>query len=121
MNFSQKAICTLLPIGIILSDCEVINEKVKTTLPKEADVEKQITEQKTVFIKCGVGDIDNYLKDGWEIVSSQTKEVTCTWKTKRARRGCNLKLDKGCRIRIPDKVGEETQYSLEKKRSFPEK
>ena len=71
-------------------------------------------ETKEVSIGCDRGDITEYTKKGWKIISSNTKEVTCTWKTVQATAGCNLKRDKGCSITVPDKTGEETTYLLEK-------
>ena len=71
------------------------------------------TEQKTVVEKCGKDVINQYLNEGWNIKEQNTKQVNCAWKTEQATKGCNVDLDKGCRVKTPI-VGEEIEYLIER-------
>ena len=107
-------VATILPM---ISACE-LQDKLKNLelqkLIKTNNVPKTTIKTKTVSIKCQRGNIKEYTDKGWQIIGSKSDEVTCTWKTKKARRGCNLENDKGCRITVPDKIGKITTYNLEK-------
>ena len=105
---------TLILLTTMLGSCTLIDKAEELLTPDEQEVEQKVTEEKEVSIYCNRGDIKNLTDDGWNIVESKEKEVPCTWKTKKAKRGCNLELDKGCRITIPDKMGTQIIYSLEK-------
>lgn len=109
-------IATLAIGGTLISGCQFINEpsKLKELIPKFPNVEIKTTEQQTIKIACNKGNLDKYLSLGWKIVSSEEKEIPCTWKTKRAVRGCNIEKDKGCKITVPDEMGKETTYKLER-------
>ena len=78
-------------------------------------MDEYIIKTKEITIACGKGNLEKYTKDGWKIVNKKKTEVTCTWKVKRAKKGCNLDFDKGCRVNVPDKKGEKIIYNLEKK------
>ncbi len=118
MAFKLKSLYSLLTISILLSGCELkLQEKlneIKIPLLKRDQSQKKIIEKKTVFVAWNKGQIEDYKKQGWEIIKSETEDITCTWKTKRAKRGCNLDKDKGCRITIPDQIGKRIKYSLER-------
>ncbi len=106
---------SLIVLTAFLSSCGLVEKAEEILLPKEGEVEKSVTEQKTLILSCGKGNIKEHLEEGWSVVNSEELEVPCTWKTKKSRRGCNLELDKGCKITVPDKMGVEIRYLLEKK------
>ena len=97
----------------IVSSCSHL-ERIEDVLPQKGKIEKKVTQTKKVSIACNRGDIKSYIDKGWKIVSQQKDEVPCTWKTEKANRKCNIELDKGCRITVPDKMGEEIIYNLER-------
>ena len=77
-------------------------------------------ETESVYIYCGQGDIQEYLDKGWNIRETKEEEVPCSWKTEKARPGCNLN-DKGCKISVPDKMGAQIEYILEREVLVPTK
>ena len=101
----------ILVITSLISGCKVL-DKYQSIFPSKP-LETKITEQETVYIYCEEGDIQDYVDKGWEIVNTEIEQVPCTWKTEKARPGCNLR-DKGCKISVPDKIGEQIKYLLEK-------
>ena len=115
MDFLKKKVYFLLPVSFILIGCEFTDNLKERFLPGYSFPEKLITETKEVSILCGKRNVQDYLDEGWEIVDSTSKDATCSWKSKRAKRGCNLDKDKGCRIIVPDKLGKEVKYSLVRK------
>ncbi len=112
---------SLIGIVSLTTGCALVEQAEKILLPDTSDIEKTVTEEKTLIISCGKGNIDDHLKENWSIVKSEELEVPCTWKTKKAKRGCNLELDKGCKITVPDKMGKEIRYSLERKSTTKQK
>ena len=98
----------------LLGSCSAIDKVEEIFNFTEEKIEQKVTEEKEVSITCNRGDIKDLIDKGWNIVESQEKQVPCTWKTKKANRGCNLELDKGCRITVPDKMGIQVIYSLQK-------
>ena len=91
-----------------------------TTLPGNQpqtdtqEIETNMIEQKTISISCEKKNIQDYVIDGWEISSREEKEAICSWKVKKSTPQCNLERDKGCRVLIPDEMGEEVIYYLER-------
>ena len=81
-------------------------------------LEKNITENENsieIIISCGEeSNLENYINDGWNIKKEYTEEKVCSWKTIAASKDCDLEKDKGCKIVVPDNVGEEKFYLLEK-------
>ena len=112
----RTLIASLAIGGTLISGCQFIEEpsKLKELIPKFPNVETQITEEQTIKIACKKGNLEKYLSEGWKVASSEEKEIPCTWKTKRAVRGCNLEKDKGCKITVPDQMGKEVTYQLER-------
>ncbi len=104
-------------IVVILGGCTLL-EKVKVLSPNEPIIKKSITEKKSISVICKRGEIKTYLDKGWIVVNKEENEVLCTWKTKKATKRCDLDLDKGCRITVPDKYGKEIIYSLERDKSI---
>ena len=111
-HFSQ----TLL-ISIFLSSCSTsINKKDPIKNFGEDINETTNSEKQRMEIKfsCGEDGISEYLDDGWNILSEDSKEKICTWKSVPATKDCNMEKDKGCKITQPDKIGKEKIYLLEK-------
>ena len=79
--------------------------------------EKYIQKQKYLKIKisCGDGNIEEYLQKGWAINKVDSIEKTCSWKSIAANKTCDIEKDKGCKVIVPDKLGTEKIYTLERK------
>lgn len=68
-----------------------------------------------IIVSCGEdSNLQNYLKDGWKIKNEYSEEKVCSWKTVAASKNCDLEKDKGCKVVVPDNIGEEKFYLLEK-------
>ena len=67
-----------------------------------------------IIFSCGEVGISEYLIEGWKIVNEDSQEKICTWKSVPATKDCKIEKDKGCKITMPDKIGEEKIYLLEK-------
>ena len=112
-----KQFLQMLLITIFLSSCSsLINKESPINNLDENFVEDTNSEKKRMEIKfsCGENGISAYLDDGWIILKEDSQEKICTWKSVPAKKGCNMEKDKGCKITMPDKVGEEIIYLLEK-------
>ena len=116
MNLIRQFLQIIL-IAIFISSC-------RTSIKKEnpiKDLEKNINEMtnsknKRMEIKfsCGEDGIEEYLDNGWKILKEDSQEKICTWKSVPATKDCNMEKDKGCKITMPDRIGEEKIYLLEK-------
>ena len=112
-----KQFSQIILISIFLSSC-------RTSIKKEypiKNLEKNIneisnSEKKRMEIKfsCGEDGIKEYLDDGWILLKEDSQEKICTWKSVPATKDCNMEKDKGCKITMPDRIGEEKIYLLEK-------
>ena len=112
-NFSQ-----ILLISIFLISCKTsINKEYPTKNLEEKINDKPNSEKKRMQVKfsCGEEGISEYLEDGWIILKEDFQEKICTWKSVPATKDCDMEKDKGCKITMPDKLGEEKTYLLEKK------
>jgi len=111
-NFSQ-----IILIAIFLSSCmkSIYKDYPVENLKKNIN-ENSNTEKKRMEIKfsCEEDGISEYLDDGWNILKEESQEKICTWKSVPATKDCNMEKDKGCKITMPDKIGEEKIYLLEK-------
>tara|TARA_Y100000589_G_scaffold41992_1_gene35303 strand:- start:12404 stop:12754 length:351 start_codon:yes stop_codon:yes gene_type:complete len=67
-----------------------------------------------IRIGCGEGNIKDFIKEGWKIKKELSEEKICSWKSVPANNNCDMEKDKGCKITIPDIIGKETIYFLEK-------
>ena len=117
-----KPYIILLILLPLTAGCEKL-EKLKNInikMPKlyPTNIQKTITETKTVAISCNKGNIEVYKDQGWKVKDTKTQEVVCSWKTKRAKRGCNIDKDKGCKITVPDVTGEQVIYYLERQKEI---
>ena len=110
-----------LPIGIFLliisSGCNILqrDKSLETIKIDGVKIDKSNVETIEVSISCNKDNIQKYLEKGWSIQSSESSEVPCSWKTAKSSKNCNLKKDKGCKITVPDMMGEKIDYILEKK------
>ncbi|WP_320674616.1 alpha-2-macroglobulin [Prochlorococcus sp. MIT 1341] len=116
MNYLKKPLYTFLALSSLLSSCTLLN-KYESFFDFD-NVETKVTQQEIVYIYCDEGDIQEYVDDGWKIIDSETEEVPCSWKVERSRPGCKLE-DKGCKISVPDKIGKQVKYILEKETIVP--
>ncbi len=107
----------ILLILIFLTSCkktfnqeELIRES-KEQKSQQLNIAKDKMEVK---FSCGEDGISEFLNNGWVIVEEYTEEKICTWKSISANKDCDMEKDKGCKITIPDKIGKEKVYLLEK-------
>ena len=103
---------TIITTSILLSSCQK-DVNIKPNIQEnsnEGSIEPR--NEITVKVLCNKGTIQSYLDSGWRVIDRKEKDITCSWKTIQATKGCNLEKDKGCRITVPDKKGKETIYTL---------
>ena len=103
---------------ILLTSCK--KPFYKEELKEDSNKQKSELLNKTnnkleVKFSCEKDEISEFLNEGWVIVEKSTQEKICTWKSVAANKDCDLEKDKGCKITIPDKIGKEKIYLLEKK------
>ena len=107
----------LFIVLIFLTSCKTsVNKKelikdLEDSKSNEINIEKNKME---IRYSCGEEGISEFLNDGWIIVEEYSEEKICTWKSFPATKDCNMEKDKGCKITMPDKIGEEKIYLLEK-------
>ena len=102
---------------ILLSSCKKELKKEEFIKDSENQKSEQLTTAKNkmeVRYSCGEDGISEFLNSGWVIVDEYTEEKICTWKSVAASKDCDIEKDKGCKITIPDKIGQEKVYLLEK-------
>ncbi len=111
---------SILAVLTMIAACGSIDKIREIKIPniKSRDIKQTLTENKTIAISCNKGDINEYIAQGWKIKRQESQEVVCSWKAKRAKRNCDIDKDKGCRITVPDKMGEQIIYYLEKTSSI---
>ena len=112
-----KKVLQLFLIIISLTSCRTSINQNQPLMNSEENVnENSISEKEIIEIKfsCGEKGISEYLDDGWIILKENSQEKICTWKSVPATKDCNMEKDKGCKITMPDKLGEEKIYLLEK-------
>ena len=112
-----KQLSKIFIFAILLTSCRTsINNNLPSMNSEESINEDNSLEKKRMEIKfsCGEDGISKYLNDGWVILKKDTQEKVCTWKSVPASNDCDMEKDKGCKITIPDKIGEEKIYLLEK-------
>ncbi|KGG12507.1 MULTISPECIES: hypothetical protein [Prochlorococcus] len=118
MNRKNLKLLFVVPIATLIAGCPVKDyiEDFKTNnLGKESIKNKiEVKETLEVSISCNKDTIQGYLDEGWTIKDSTSSEVACSWKTQKATKNCNEKLDKACKITVPDIIGEEIRYTLER-------
>ena len=113
----MKKLSQILLILIFLTSCKTSINKNETKMNSEINInETDNSEKKRMEIKfsCGDNGISEYLEDGWTILKENSQEKICTWKSIPATKDCDMQKDKGCKLTMPDKIGEEKIYLLEK-------
>ena len=113
-----KKFSQILLTSIFLISCKTsTNKEYPIKNLEEKIIDKPNSEKKRMQVKfsCGEDGISEYLEDGWIILKEDFQEKICTWKSVPATRDCDMEKDKGCKITMPDKIGEEKIYLLEKK------
>ncbi len=120
---SKSYLITLFAISSLLTGCTYL-ENQRNQINNQTQEEDQLQDDKSkstqeieITTSCSDGNIDKYLSEGWIIKDKKTQSKTCSWKSVPSRPGCNMDLEKGCRVNVPDQVGEETIYILERKGS----
>ena len=107
----------IILISIFLISCKTSTNKEYPINNLEKNIEENPnSEKKRMEIKfsCAEDEITKFLDDGWIIVNEESQEKICTWKSVPATKNCDMQKDKGCKITMPDKIGEEKVYLLEK-------
>ena len=110
-------ITNLFILLIFLTSCKSTVNKDELIKDSEVQKSKQINVAKSkmeVRYSCGEDGISEFLNDGWIIFKEYSEEKVCTWKSIPATKDCDMEKDKGCKITMPDKIGEEKVYLLEK-------
>ena len=106
-------------ILFLVSGCKIL-EKQATEIKNRFEIqssEESINKDNSIEITVSCGEdsnIEQYINEGWTIKQEYSEEKVCSWKTVAASKDCDLEKDKGCKIVMPDKVGEEKVYLLEK-------
>ena len=112
-----KRFTQIFLIVIFISSCSSsINKKYPEIKSGENINDTDSSEKKRMEIKfsCGENGISEYLDNGWIILKEESQEKICTWKSVPATKDCDMEKDKGCKITMPDKIGVEKIYLLEK-------
>jgi len=112
-----KFFSQIILFSTVLSSCRTSINKDYPLKNLEVDInENSDSEKKRMEIKfsCEEDGISEYLNDGWNILKEDSQEKICKWKSVPATKDCNMEKDKGCKITMPDKIGEEKIYLLEK-------
>ena len=112
-----KLFSQIILFSTVLSSCRTSINKDYPLKNLEVDInENSDSEKKRMEIKfsCEEDGISEYLNDGWNILKEDSQEKICKWKSVPATKDCNMEKDKGCKITMPDKIGEEKIYLLEK-------
>ena len=107
----------LFLILILITSCKrTLNqdEFIKNSEDKKNDLTTNSKKKMEVRFSCEEDGISELLNKGWTIVEEYTEEKICTWKSVPANKKCDMEKDKGCKITIPDKIGKEKIYLLEK-------
>ena len=102
---------------VLLTSCKKnVNKEEVIKDSNDQQIEKLIKAKNKLEVRysCGEDGISELLNNGWVIVEEYTEEKICTWKSIPANKDCDMEKDKGCKITIPDKIGKEKVYLLEK-------
>ena len=102
---------------IFLTSCKRTLNKdaiIKDSREQNSETINTVKSKMEVRFSCGEDGISEFLNDGWIIIEEYSKEKICTWKSVSATKDCNMEKDKGCKITIPDEIGQEKIYLLER-------
>ena len=110
---------------IFLSSCKnTSNDELFIEDSEDQKSEKLIRAKNRIEVRysCGEDGISEFINNGWVIVEEYTEEKICTWKSFPATKDCDMEKDKGCKVTIPDEIGKEKVYVLEKQsKKMPKK
>ena len=110
-------ISNLFLVLLILTNCKTSVDKKSPIIELENNQPEEVNKVKNkmeIRVSCGEGEISKFINEGWVIVDEYSEEKICTWKSFPANKDCDMEKDKGCKVTIPDKIGEEKIYLLEK-------
>ena len=116
----MKNIIRLSPLFaglLIITSCKTLIKKDTLIDESKENIKKSSNSENNqleIRFSCGEDGISKYTDNGWVIIKQYTEEKICTWKSVPATKDCNLKKDKGCKITMPDKIGQEKIYLLER-------
>ena len=114
MKINKVSMILLIAVVNLIEGCTVVDKFESLIKQKEPGIERKITKKRTVSFACGQEGINKYLEKGWQVINTEEKDIPCTWKTEKANSRCDIDKDKGCRITVPDKIGKEFIYTIEK-------
>ena len=112
-----KKISQIILVVFFLTSCAKSTQKVSPLIDTEESINNNYNSKKKrmeIKFSCGDDGISKYLDEGWIILKEDLQEKICTWKSIPATKNCDMEKDKGCKITMPDKIGEEKIYLLEK-------
>ena len=112
-----KQLSQIFLLAILLSSCRSLSDKDFRIINSEENIniDKKVEKKRMqISFSCGEEGISEYINDGWIILREDSQEKICTWKSVPATKNCDMQKDKGCKITMPDKIGEEKVYLLEK-------
>ena len=99
----------------LINSCKIMTNDKNLREESQEDIKADLKlkeNQLEISFSCGEDEIKKYVADGWIIVEEFSKEKICTWKSFPATKGCDMERDKGCKITMPDKIGQEKIYLL---------
>ena len=114
---NMKQFSQIFLVLILLTSCKTSTNKEEPIINSEKNKNEINTSEKErmeIRFSCGDNRITELLDDGWIILKEDSQEKICTWKSFPATKDCDMEKDKGCKIKIPDIIGEEKIYLLEK-------
>ena len=112
-----KQFSKIFLVLVFLTSCRTSINNDNPIINSEGEINKNNNPEKEkmeIKFSCGEDGISKYLDDGWIILKEDSQEKICTWKSVPATKDCNMEKDKGCKLTMPDKIGEEKTYLLEK-------
>ena len=107
----------LILVLIFLTSCKEAlfqDERIKNSEDQQSESLNKSKSKLEVRFSCGEDGISEFLNTGWVVVEENTEEKICSWKSIPADKYCDMEKDKGCKVTVPDKIGEEKIYLLEK-------
>tara|TARA_B100000287_G_C20482446_1_gene721695 strand:+ start:428 stop:802 length:375 start_codon:yes stop_codon:yes gene_type:complete len=117
LNEKIFKITQLFIILIFLTSCKkTLNQEelIKDSAEQKVEQLNKAKNKMEVRFSCGEDGISEFLNNGWVIIEEYSEEKICSWKSIAANKVCDMEKDKGCKITIPDKIGNEKVYLLEK-------
>ena len=116
MKFFIKLSQIFLILAFLTSCKKAVNKEdfKKDTEENQSDQLFRAKNKMEVKYSCGEDGIAEFLNNGWIVVEEYTEEKVCTWKSIPATKDCDIEKDKGCKITVPDEIGKEKVYILEK-------